>query len=306
MIPWVTYGVFLAISIINSKNLLNFILLIFNLLLLFWHISADLVTKRSHQRLTRGWKCFTFLAAVFFLIIIIFQLGSLETIYNLQSTQDFIEWLPSIIRDNHDIIGLDSYTSYSKVELGVKFLAYVAYFNLSVITQRQMEKSANKVRAYEAKGLQAVNPLGSESSSVSSSDVMKVEFSLVYVVHKLQYFWPAFSTFSWHTFTLLSITISGLAIHWRLSVASFIYILLLMIYYILTPFFLQPDLKGSGIKHKAGVTVKEMKELWKTEDQHAQKRTLSIRNQFVTFIAFFTIICICILHLSANFSLIAE
>ena len=240
------------------------------------------------------------------MIILLFQIGSIEEIAELESTRDFVDWLPTIVTENHDIIGLESYLGFTKFQLMVKFLAYVAYFNLSVITQRQLERSANKVKAYEKKRGNNVNVLGSESSSGGSGEIMKVKFSLVYVVHKLQVLWPAFTTISWHTFTVLAITITGLAIHWRLSVASLVYLFMLMVYYILTPFFLQPNIKDSGKKHKQGLTVKEMKELWTDEDKHATKKITNLRNQFVVFIAFFTIICMGILHLSANFTILAE
>lgn len=307
MIPWVTYIVFLIISVVNKKNLMNLVLLFLNLLLLFWHISADLVTKKSHTRLTRGWKLFTLVAAINFVIIMIFQIASLPEVAALETTQSFIDWLPTIIVKNHDIIGLDSYVEFTQWQLGVKFLAYVAYFNLSVITQRQMERSAKKVKAYEIKGLSPIDPVGSSSSSTESlNEVMKVQFSLVYVVHKLKRFWPVMTTASWHTFTLKAICLVGLAIHWRVTVASAVYILMLGLYYILTPFFLQPNLKSLGIKFRQGVTVEEMKEMWESEDRHAKKRILALRNQFVLFIAFFTIICITIIHLSANFVILAE
>ena len=187
-----------------------------------------------------------------------------------------------------------------------KFLAYVAYFNLSVITHRQLERSSDKVKAYEIKKLSPINSIGSDSSSEVSEGILKVQFSLVYVVHKLKFLWPIFNTISWHVFTILAISLSLLAIHWRLSVACLVYLLMLMVYFILIPFFLQPNLKKSGIKHKEGVTVQEMKELWEKEDKHAKQRILYLRNRFVIAISLFTIICIGILHLSSNFTILAE
>jgi predicted PurR-regulated permease PerM len=190
MIPWATYTIFLIIAVFNNKSLINWILLAFTLLLLFWHISADLVTKRSHLMLRRGWNIFTFVAAALFLIIIIYQILSLDPIANAESTKNVINWLPRWITDNNKIIGLDDYTTFSTLDLAVKFLAYVAYFNLSVITKRQIEKSGSKIKSYQVEDLfeptneDSKDDIERMSSTIGDKDeTMQVKFSLVYVVY---------------------------------------------------------------------------------------------------------------------------
>jgi hypothetical protein len=190
MIPWATYTIFLAIAVVNNKSLINWILLAFTLLLLFWHISADLVTKRSHLILKRGWNIFTFVAAALFLIIIVYQILSLESIANAQSTKDLVDWFPAWITDNNKIIGLEDYTNFSTFDLAVKFLAYVAYFNLSVITKRQIEKSGSKIKNYQVEDL--FEPLNDDtkedfdrlSSTIADKDeTIYAKFSLVFAVY---------------------------------------------------------------------------------------------------------------------------
>ena len=63
-IPWITYIVFLIIAVANSKTIINWVLLTMTLILLFWHLSADLVTPKSHVRLTKGWRMFQYLSAI--------------------------------------------------------------------------------------------------------------------------------------------------------------------------------------------------------------------------------------------------
>ena len=245
--PWITYTVFFIIAIVNTKNIFNLILLFFNMLLLFWHISSDLVTKKSHRRLIKGWGAFTILAAFLFFILVIFQILALEQISSQKFVQDFLEWLPKILTTNRKIIGLHYYTEYSSFELALRFFAYAVYFSLSIITKRQFERSAEKVEACEVKKFSAVADDSFDENFLGDEDsIMEVEFSLVFVVHKLRFFWPLINALSMHSFNILSIVIIILAIQWKLSAASLVYIILIMIYYILTPFYLQPNLKESG------------------------------------------------------------
>lgn len=73
-IPWVTYTLFIVIAVVNNKSIINWILLLMTLMILFWHLSVDLVTAKSHIRIMRGWALFTFVSATLFLIIIIYQI----------------------------------------------------------------------------------------------------------------------------------------------------------------------------------------------------------------------------------------
>jgi len=65
-IPWMTFIILIIIAISNSKNLINLVLLSFTLMMLLWHISANLVTKKSHDRLIRGWQVFTLVSSFIF------------------------------------------------------------------------------------------------------------------------------------------------------------------------------------------------------------------------------------------------
>lgn len=290
-IPWITYVVFFMISIVITKNVFNLIILFFIMLLLFWHISSDLVTKKSHQRLTKGWGAFTILAALIFLTLVIFQILALEQISNLEITQDFLNWVPNILIENRKVIGLHYYKDYSSLEIALKFLAYVAYFNLSIITKRQLERSAEKVKAYEVNKLaNIVDLISGNSHEEEENSVMEVKFSLVFVVHKCKVLWPVLNMLSMHSFTILSVAIVLLAMHWKLSAASLVYIILIMIYYILTPFYLQPNTNQSGNKFKESLNVNKMKELWKDEDKCARKAIIGLRNKMVGLISFFTLI----------------
>lgn len=306
-IPWVTYVIFLTIAVVNSKSLINWVLLAFTLLLLFWHISADLVTKKSHERLRLGWTIFTFVAAVWFLIIIGYQILSLDPIANSGSTKSFLNSFPQFIVNNHVIIGLEDYTEFSKFDLAIKFLAYVAYFNLSVITRRQFERSGKKIKDYEIKA--SYEPAGNDekeeveglASSVSKEEIMHAKFSLVFVVYQVKRIWPILDFLSWHTFTLLSIAIIILAIHWKLSIATMIYIMILVVYFLIVPFIVEPNPKKSGAKYGEGVSAAELKELWEEEDKYSQNRIVALKNKVVIVLSFCTMIFILLLHLSANF-----
>jgi hypothetical protein len=140
--------------------------------------------------LRRGWNIFTFVAAALFLIIIVYQILSLDPIANAQSTIDLVDWFPAWITDNNKIIGLEDYTGFSNFDLAVKFLAYVAYFNLSVITKRQIEKSGSKIKDYQVADL--FEPLNDEtnedfdrmSSTIEDkNETIHAKFSLVFVVY---------------------------------------------------------------------------------------------------------------------------
>jgi hypothetical protein len=171
-IPWITYVVFITIAIVNTKSLINWLLLTVTLILLFWHITADLVTMKSHVRLKRGWSVFTFIAAVCFLAIILFQILSMDPIANWSLTDDVVSWLPNWIVDNKKFIGFEDYTDFTTIDLFVKFLAYVAYFNLSVITRRQFIRSSINVSNYEQKrkeSLIEVIPNMRDSNTMSNS-----------------------------------------------------------------------------------------------------------------------------------------
>lgn len=101
-------------------------------------------------------------------------------------------------------------------------------------------------------------------------------------------------------FTALSITILFLAIHWKLSVASFIYLAILLYYYIVVPFRIQPDVRNSEVRSGSAVSVKDMETLWKNENKAATEKIVSFKNKIIFIIALFTMLCICSLHLTAN------
>ena len=308
-IPWITYVVFIIIAIVNNKSLINWVLLTMTLILMFWHITADLVTTTSHIRITRGWNVFTLVAAVCFLMVIIFQILSMDPIAEWSFTQSTVDSIPDFLVRNHKLIGLENYTDFSIGELFVKFLAYVAYFNLSVITRRQFIKSSVNVSSYEINNNQdlvKVPPKENQSegdvSSVKPDHERKLEvkFSLVFVIYKLKWLWPIFDTISWHMFTVLSITIMILALHWKLSVATMIYLVCCILYYIWLPFKLEPKLEKSKVRHGASVSAKDLSVLWTQEDKNAKGNMVELRNYFVFLICLSTIVFISLLHLSSN------
>ena len=298
-IPWITYIIFLIIAVVNNKSLINWVLLTMTLILLFWHISADLVTTKSHVRLTRGWATFTLVSAICFLVIVIFQILCLDPISHSQFAKDFLDSLPTFITKNSKIIGLEDYTDFTVGQLAVKFLAYVAYFNLSVITRRQFIKSSKKVADYE-KDKNQVENLDDLPSNPDGDKVLEAKFSLVFVIYKLRKIWPVFDLISWHTFTILSVVTMILSFHWKISIASLVYICILLFYYVLLPFMLQPAIKNSEIKENSSVSAQDLIVLWNTESIAAKHKIVWLKNKVIVFISFFTICCICVLHLSAN------
>ena len=191
------------IAIINDKSIINWILFTMTLILLFWHCSADLVTEKGHSRLIIGWRVFTLIAAICYIIILVYQILCLDPVSNTEFIKTIVSKLPSIITKNSNIIGLVDYTDIDKFKRGLKFLAYVAYFNLSVITRRQLYKSSKIVSQYEN------NPnLDPEDSNITiSKNQTEVKFSLVYIVYKIKKIWPIFDFFAKHVFTIISITV---------------------------------------------------------------------------------------------------
>ena len=173
------------------------------LILLFWHCSADLVTAKGHSRLIIGWWVFTLIAAICYMIILVYQILCLDPVFNTEFIKTIVSKLPSIITKNLNIIGLVDYTDIDKFKRGLKFLAYVAYFNLSVITRRQLHKSRKIVSQYEN------DPnLDPEDSDVTiSKNQTEVKFSLVYIVYKIKKIWPILDFFAKHVFTIISITV---------------------------------------------------------------------------------------------------
>ena len=271
------------------------------LILIFWHISADLVTTKSHIRLKRGWTAFTLIAAICFLIIIIFQIVSLDPIANLTVTQNILDAIPDFIKDNHKIIGLEDYTDFTVSELAIKFLAYVAYFNLSVITRRQFIRSSKNVANYEQKLQRIENPDEINSHpSTNGDDTLEAKFSLVFVIYKLKKCWRIFDIIAWNTFTLLTITIALLTLNWKLSVVSGIYVCIMLVYYILIPFSLQPDKSKARIEENSTISAEDLRDMKASEDKFAISKTVALKNTIIVVMSLFTIVCICALHLSAN------
>ena len=156
-IPWLTFVIFMVISIMNSKNMINLVLLVFTFILLFWHISADLITKNSNVRLARGWGAFTLVSALIFSALILFQIISIDVISQTSIIVESVNLIPSSIRENKRIIGFENFTEFTTFELAAKFFAYVVYLGLTVITRRHIEKDAKKIEGYEMKDGNLIN-----------------------------------------------------------------------------------------------------------------------------------------------------
>jgi hypothetical protein len=226
----------------------------------------------------------------------------MKQISTTKFAKDFLDWLPEFITTNSEIIGLQDFTGYKKLELVVKFLAYVAYFNLSVITQRQFQKSSMNVTKYEN------NPLESDRERVDTEEEqvvvnekpIEVKFSLVFIIYKLKSVWPILDFFAWNMFTCISVTVMLLAVFWKLSVFTACYLLVLAYYYIMIPIKLQPNMSSAQIKKNEEMNVHEVKKLWETEKLHGNKTIISFKNNIIVFVIFLTIIFILLLHLSAN------
>jgi ABC-type multidrug transport system fused ATPase/permease subunit len=135
-----------------------------------------------------------------------------------------------------------------KSQLLVKFLAYVAYFNLSVITRRQLRTSSQNVSEYENL-LEDNEDVFDERSETQKKGEMETKFNLPFIVHKIKFLWPVITFFSWNMFTLLTICIIGLSIHWKLSISMILYYLILGFYYFIIPFGLQPKTNSNKYAH---------------------------------------------------------
>lgn len=291
------------IAILNNKSVINWVLFTANLLLLFWHISADLVTAKSHLRLMSGWSIYTLIAALCFGIVLVYQILCLDEISSTNFAKDTLDKMPDFIKRNAEIIGLQNLSDFKKIELAVKFLAYVAYFNLSVITRRQLKKSSVNVTQYEQKNNnQHADDSKSEHSQLTSASNQEIEvkFSLVYIIYRLKKIWWLLDFIAWHFFTILSVGIMLLILYWKLCVISAIYLFILIYFYTSVPFKLQPNLSQRQVQEKEDMSIHEIKDLWTKEKDETQKAMIALRNNTIVIIAFFTIICMSILHLTAN------
>ena len=240
------------------------------LILVYLHISLDLVTSKGHAWLYRGWGLFTLLSALWFLAIITYQILWKDEISMSDWAQNIIANVPDYIKDNMSIIGLEDYTDYSAYQLGIKLIAYVAYFNLSVIVRRQVQRSSDNVAKYEAK---EENDVRAENQESQNAQPMKSKFNLAFWVYKVKWGWFIIDFISWHIFLILSILIISLALHWKLSVSSLILLLIVILYIMYVSFSLQPsqDARRLGISNQ----IKLLEELWKKEDIIAKSKIIN-------------------------------
>ena len=301
-IPWITYTIFIMIAIINDKSIINWILFTTTLILLFWHCSTDLITSKGHNRLIKGWWVFTFIAAICYFIILVYQILCLDPVANTTFIKNIVKKLPGYLIKNSEIIGLVDYTDIDKFKRGLKFLAYVAYFNLSVITRRQLHRSSKIVKLYEK------DPdLDGEDSNISNPEkAIEVRFSLVYIVYKFKKIWFILDFFAKHVFTIISIAVMLLCVYWKLSLINSIYILILIIFYALVPFKFQPNKPVIRVENNARLTLDEVKELWSDKSHDITKRLISLKYKTVLILILFTITCMSLLHLSANLQVLRE
>jgi hypothetical protein len=68
----------------------------------------------------------------------VYQVLEKPEVYKTKTMKDIRYEIPDYIKKNADIIGFENYNDLNKFDLGMKFLAYVVYFLLSVITRRQL------------------------------------------------------------------------------------------------------------------------------------------------------------------------
>ena len=73
-VPWVCYTVFIIIALYNEKSLINMGLFLITLLLLFWHVTSDMVMSISHSRIIKGWLVYIIIAFCCFITILGFQM----------------------------------------------------------------------------------------------------------------------------------------------------------------------------------------------------------------------------------------
>ena len=168
-----------------------------------------------------------------------------------------------------NIVGLEDYTEYTSLQLGFKLIAYVVYFNLSVIVRRQIQKSSDNVSKYEDKVENNVEVAGRANQA---SSIMQSQFNLAFVIYKIKWAWKAIDLISWHMFTFLSLTVIGLGLHWKLSVSTLLFFIVLFIYYISVSNSLQPIIKDK--KASMSNQIKMLEELWKNEDQTAKIKAI--------------------------------
>lgn len=127
----------------------------------------------------------------------------MDQIAHSKIANDFLDWLPDFIIKNHSIIGLNDYTDLGMGHRAAKFLAYVAYFNLSVITRRQFIRSSQNVQDYQTDTsvLNNASDVPSHSEEVEEQkqelnevkeDIIEVKFSLVFIIYKLKQIWSLF------------------------------------------------------------------------------------------------------------------
>ena len=63
-VPWLCYTIFIIIGIFNEKSMINLLLLFTTLLLLFWHVTSDMVQAISHKRIIIGWSVYIVVATI--------------------------------------------------------------------------------------------------------------------------------------------------------------------------------------------------------------------------------------------------
>lgn len=109
LIPWVTYFIFILIATLNTNSLINWSYLVLTLILLFWHLSSDMVTSVSHKRIIWGWNIFIIYAAIMFMVQLAYQLLCVKIVAEwIDEAVDKL--VPDFIEKNIDIIGLENYT----------------------------------------------------------------------------------------------------------------------------------------------------------------------------------------------------
>ena len=139
-----------------------------------------------------------------------------------------------------------------------------------------------------------------DNNIANSENAIKVKFSLAYIVHKIKRVWPILDFFAKHVFTIISITMMLLSIYWKLSVINSIFLLILIIFYALVPFKFQPSRPILRVQDNEKLTLDDIKKLWSHENHDVNSRLISLKYKIVMILIIFTIICMSLLHLSAN------
>lgn len=243
--------------------ILRFILFLsYGIILIITYVILDKSEVRDLKILRIVWTIGIVLYMLALIIIYVYQIFWLDL---------FKSAIPEFIEKNKKFIGLQNLNSMSEYLLPIRFLSYTLPYICSIIVRRQINKRYSKIVLNEG---DRNTLLYLEEKSLDGYVRWKKRLGII---------WLLIDFLTRSNFLLLSYAIIALALHWRLSVSSMIYLTLIWIHFMIVPFMLKTSSKsnqeGYQMLDEPKTNIKELIESSEKEDKLYKLKLISYRSK---------------------------